>query len=386
MKKVLYVFGGEEASGAELVTQRLFRYNIKAVEAHLFLSPGKFADEAVYNKICPITQLDALKKLNRARIKGFGFIIKALQNYWTVSGKVLRYVKKHKIDIVHANTVVPAAYLIPAIIFSKFTFKKTKWFWSDFDLKYFSKIDHVVSKLCLQLFDATLVASGAVKEKFRSNNSKILILFSGLDLKEFSEDDNLRQQFREKYGIKDNELLFCIAGVVSPRKGQISLINVFSKLAAKYSKIKLVIAGDLSKDTPQYYKTFLTEIEKNSKSTIYLGKVRDMVLLYNGIDVLFNNSSSEGSEPLGTTILEAMAMRKIVIVSKVGGSPEIVTDKKNGFLFTPDDENALMAITAQVIEDWDHLSNVRNEAKIAIRERFDIEIMTNNYNNIIFSC
>ncbi|RWY50196.1 glycosyltransferase family 4 protein [Mucilaginibacter gilvus] len=385
MKRVLYVFGGEEASGAEFVIQRLFKYNTAVVEPHLFVSPGKFADEVVNNKICPVTQLNALKKLNRARIKGFGFIIKALKNYFVVSGKVLDYVRKNNIDIVHANTIVPASYLIPAIVWSKITFKKTKWFWSDHDLQYFSQIDHIVSKLCLKLFDATLVVSDAVKKKFGSASEKLMILYNGLDLNDFIENDTLRRNFREKYNIADNQLLFCIAGVVSPRKGQIMLIKVFSQLAAKYDHIKLVFAGRLSEDTPEYYQTFLGEVEKNKESILYIGKVNDMVSLYNGIDVLYNNSSNEGSEPLGTTILEAMAMHKIVIASKVGGSPEIVTDKKDGFLFNADNESALMDITAQVIDNWYNLTAMRAQASIAIKERFDIEIMASNYNGIIMA-
>ena len=383
MKRVLYVFGGEEASGAEFVIQRLFKYNTAAVEPHLFVSPGKFADEAYGDKLYPVTQLNALKKLNRARIKGFGFIIKALKNYLVVSGKVLTYVDKNNIDIVHANTIVPASYLIPAIIFSNVTFKKTKWVWSDHDIQYFSKLDHAVSKLCLLLFDATLVVSGAVKSKFKSNSKKLLILYNGLSLHEFKENKALRQQFRDKYAAKNNEMLFCIAGVISPRKGQIMLIDVFRQLAKKYHHIKLIFAGRLSEDTPKYYQTFLAEVEKNKQSITYIGKVDDMISLYSGIDVLFNNSSKEGSEPLGTTILEAMAMHKIVIVSEVGGSPEIVSDKKNGFLFTADNNSALTDITESVINIWENLDAVRNDAHRTIKERFDIEIMADNYNRII---
>jgi glycosyltransferase involved in cell wall biosynthesis len=383
MKKVLYVFGGEEASGAEYVIQRLIQNNQQEVEAHLFVSPGKFAEDAIRKKVCKITLLTALKKLNRGRNKGIGFIATALKNYITVSVAVLRYINRNKISIVHANTIVPASYLLPAIIFSKLTLKKTIWLWSDHDIRYFSRIDHFISKCCVKLYSVTLVVSNAVKEKFSLNTAKLVVLYNGLDLNEFKVDNVARLHFREKHNIKPDDILFCIAGVVSPRKGQVMFIKVFSELLTKYDNIKLIFAGSLSEDTPEYYSKFLSDISYFKDKITYIGKVSDMVPLYNGIDILFNNSSKQGSEPLGTTILEAMATRKIVVVSKVGGSPEIVTNLKSGFLFEPDNETALKTVMEYVITNISSLDNVKTNARLTIANNFDIKIMAHNYNQII---
>ncbi|WP_214071533.1 glycosyltransferase family 4 protein [Mucilaginibacter sp. dw_454] len=385
MKKVLYVFGGEEASGAELVIQRLIQYNKGAVDAHLFVAPGQFAEQAIKNKLCEITLLDQLKKLNRGRTEGIGFIIKALKNYIAVSAAVLNYVKRNKIEIVHANTVVPASYLLPAIFFSKLTFRKTKWIWSDHDIKYFSRLDHLISNWCLRFYNATLVVSIAVKKKFNPNKSNIIVLYNGIDLNQFNKNNDERRQFRQAHNIKDDELLFCIAGVISPRKGQLSLIKAFGELLSRYDNIKLVFAGSLSEDTPDYYRAFLDAVNQHSDKITYIGKVSNMLPLYNGIDVLINNSSAQGSEPLGTTILEAMAFEKIVAATNLGGSPEIISDKENGFLYGPDDNEELKNIIETIIIKHNSFTDLRVNARLNIKHKFDIEQMAINYNKIINS-
>ncbi len=56
-------------------------------------------------------------------------------------------------------------------------------------------------------------------------------------------------------------------------------------------------------------------------------------------------------EPCPTVMLEAMAMGRPIVASRIGGIPDIVVDGETGLLFTPDDERALRAAIERLLND-----------------------------------
>ncbi|HEX8279640.1 MAG TPA: glycosyltransferase family 4 protein [Segetibacter sp.] len=382
MKKVLYVFGGEKASGAEIVIQRLIDYNLANVEPHLFVSPGRFADElTALNKPYPIIKVSRLRKLNRSTSSSLNFFSTAIGNYLRVSIAVYTYIRKNDINIIHANTVVPASYLIPAIIFCRFFFPGKKWVWSDHDLQYFSKIDILCSKACVRLYDKTLVVSEAVKRKYRDRKS-VFVLYNGLDLNLYKQNNQDRIAFRRQYNFPDESLILTIAATISPRKGQLQLIKVFKEILTKRSNINLVVAGVYGPDDEKYNVAVENAI-KGDSSIFYLGHVTDMVKLYCGSDVIINNSNKQGGEPLGTTIYEAMACEKVVIAADTGGTSEIITDREDGFIFAAEDENDLKKALEFVVTNITSLNNIRENARGKVERKFSLYTMSETYNNYI---
>lgn len=381
MYKVLYVFGGEKASGAEIVIERLMTFNTNFVQPHLFVSPGRFAEELIAaDKPYPVVTIDRLRKLNRSSTSAIKFFIEALKNYLLVSLKVVRYVHKNQITHIHANTVVPASYLIPAILYAKLFNKKKVWIWSDHDLKYFSKLDNVFSTLCSILFDKTLVVSKAVKNKYGAKK-KVFLLYNGLDLNQYKSNVLYRDSFRSKLNLTD-KIVLGIAATISPRKGQLELIRVFSNLLEEFNNIALVIAGGLGKDNEDYNSEVLNLIKDNN-SIHYVGHINNMVEFYCGCDIIINNSSKSGSEPLGTTIYEAMACEKVVIASNTGGTSEIITDKVDGFIFEADSNEGLFQCLVQTLSNFSQLADLRTSARKKVERIFSLENMSSNYNRLI---
>jgi len=100
----------------------------------------------------------------------------------------------------------------------------------------------------------------------------------------------------------------------------------------------------------------------------------DLVEQYKRADIcvipsLFDNSPN--------TVYEAMAHGKIVVASSVGGIPEIIRDKENGFLFNPFDINDLI----QKIIDAVELVLSGNSEKIRISAQNKIYSLANLKNN-----
>lgn len=383
MQKILYVFGGEKASGAEIVIDRLIRHN--NIEAHLFISPGTFADRLLKEAPYTIVTSVYLKKLNRATTGAFAFFIKAFKSYVAISFKVLKYIPKNNIEAVHANTVVPASYIIPALLISKIFYPHVKWLWSDHDLQYSSKKDNWFSHLNIKFYDITLAVSKAVKFKYKGNKhyNKVAVLYNGLDIEKFKKDEVLRAMFRVNHNISEGTVLIGIAGILSARKGQKELLEVFLELTKQFNNIFLVLAGNVTIEDHTYGKEVIEIAKKNPATVKYLGAVNDMLSFYNGCDIIISNSNRAGSEPLGTTIYEAMACEKTVIASNTGGTSEIIDDELNGLIFEAQNKKELIKKIRHCITNPADYTYINSNARTKVINNFNVVKMASLYNRIL---
>ena len=147
---------------------------------------------------------------------------------------------------------------------------------------------------------------------------------------------------------KNNEDSFVIGTVktLRPKYGIDILIKAFSALVEKgYSKVRLEIAGVGYQAEELKALTRSLNIEEKVS---FLGWVEnnDVPKLLNKFD-LYVAPSCLDSESFGVAIVEASACALPVIVSNVGGLPEVVIDKITGAIVEPNDVGGL----AGAIED-----------------------------------
>lgn len=385
MLNVLYIFGGEKAQGAEIVIERLIDRNADAVNAHLILAPGKYADEIIsLNRGYVVKTMLSLKKLNRQNTGTFTYLRQALGNFISLPFSINRYVKDNNIEIIHANTIGPSSYLIFLALYKKITRGKVKMLWSDHDLRYFTKLEQFLANACVRLYDCTMVVSNAVAKKYEKAKAKVITLYNGIDVNSFAPNVGARNRFREKWGIGKNDRVVGIVAVIHPDKGQLDLIKAFQSASNSTRKNWLLLAGNYTNQDDAYVEKVKAEIDVCS-NIIHVGFISNVIEFYNGCDIIVNNSNNYRSESLGTTIYEAMACEKIVLGSNTGGTPEIISDGKDGYLFTADNVNALRVCLAFVFENLDNLIWMRHAARRKVVKKFNIEKMVQEYNTLIYN-
>ncbi|MBO5478116.1 MAG: glycosyltransferase family 4 protein [Clostridia bacterium] len=115
------------------------------------------------------------------------------------------------------------------------------------------------------------------------------------------------------------------AGRLIKDKGIILLVEAFKRILNNFTNVELFIAGDGP----------LEEILKKEKNMQLLGKLNHEELMkeYAKADIFINPSYSEG---LPTTVLEAGLMKCAVVATDVGGTSEIIEDRKEGLLCKPE--------------------------------------------------
>ncbi|MBY0424596.1 MAG: glycosyltransferase family 4 protein, partial [Cytophagales bacterium] len=231
----------------------------------------------------------------------------------------------------------------------------------------------------------TIAVSNAVKNKIDPtlSNKKISVLYNGVNLSEFSENQSIRSKARKKLSISENSIVISIIGTISDYKGQDLVIYAFKNIKQlNTNNIYLLIVGRCE---DVQFLDFLkkSSCEFQNESIKFIDHTDNILEIYNCIDILVNATKSYRSEPLGTTIIEAMALKKLVVASNTGGSPEIVDDMENGFIFEVDDENSLTAKLGYIINNFQNLDHIRNNARKKVQSTFEIELMTENYNNLL---
>jgi len=128
------------------------------------------------------------------------------------------------------------------------------------------------------------------------------------------------------------------------------LIRAFKIIVEKYPSLplKLLIVGGGSLEG--YLRKLTKELGIESR-TIFTGRIPfDEVPKYHNMITIFVALSE--SESFGVAVVEAMACGKPVVVSNVGGLPEIVENNVTGFVVPPRDvKEAAKAIEKLVLDD-----------------------------------
>ena len=74
------------------------------------------------------------------------------------------------------------------------------------------------------------------------------------------------------------------------------------------------------------------------------------------------------------SMLEAMAARKAVVATHVGGIPETLRDGDNGLLVPPRDERALARALARLLGDTALRDRLAERARATIEQQYSTEV------------
>lgn len=133
------------------------------------------------------------------------------------------------------------------------------------------------------------------------------------------------------------------AGRLIKLKGIAALLEVLADIP----DIGLLIVGDGSEQLK--LESLATNLGLNSRVRFTGRLKREEFLAYlAGADALVLNSTHEG---LPHVVLEAMALGKPVLATRVGGIPEIIENRKNGLLVTPGNRSELNKALRQLATD-----------------------------------
>jgi glycosyltransferase involved in cell wall biosynthesis len=180
------------------------------------------------------------------------------------------------------------------------------------------------------------------------------------------------QRARARWGVSETELLMGCVGYLLPEKGQEVVVRALSTVRARIPGARLVLAGD----GPCRSKLeSLARQQALQDAVIFAGLVEDVEQVYAALDVFVFPSLAE---PLGSSLLAAMAWGLPVLAVASGGVPEFVEDGSNGLLAAQPDPELLSAGMFRLLSDESLRMRLGQAARRCIAERFSAERLVEN--------
>jgi glycosyltransferase involved in cell wall biosynthesis len=156
-------------------------------------------------------------------------------------------------------------------------------------------------------------------------------------------------------------LIFSIVGSIEHRKGQDVLINAMNYLDDEVlQKIEIHIVG---RTLDEQFRQKLNSNIRHSDRVRFLGEMshEDSISYLYGSDVII---SASRDDPFPVVLVEAFCMGKPCIVSDRTGNAELITDRKNGFVFASENARELARKITYITRNAGMVPRIGAEARI----------------------
>ena len=189
--------------------------------------------------------------------------------------------------------------------------------------------------------------------------AKTKVIYHGIETGELKTVGKKPLIKREK-----QEIILGNAGRLVEQKGQKYLIDIAEHIHNQEIDFKLYIAGSgkLENELRE-----LIERKGLREKVILMGFVEDMTAFMQSIDIFLLSSLWEG---FGYVIVEAMAAGKPVVAFNLSSNPEIITDRKTGYLIDFPDTQAFAAKVIELIENTELRKSIGEEGRKSVHQRF----------------
>ncbi len=219
--------------------------------------------------------------------------------------------------------------------------------------------DKLLTKYALSSADKFLVLSDVVEKGIREMYPEKKVFRSTLPIYDcYGFDSSLsKTEARKKLGLDEKKKILLFFGYVRPYKGLMNLIDAMPLLLQEDHNYFLLIVGEFYESKEKYIERIKEQgITKNVLIIDEFVPNEEVSIYYLAADLVvlpYNSATQSGILNI------AYGFKKPVVVTKVGGLPELVEDGKTGFLVEPQNSIAL----AEGIKKYFSASNTEDFAR-----------------------
>ncbi|MCL4539974.1 MAG: glycosyltransferase family 4 protein [Bacteroidetes bacterium] len=216
---------------------------------------------------------------------------------------------------------------------------------------------HYLRLFLLKRTSAIVTVSQANKrflEEMGVDGHRITVVYNGLNPLEFGRrhtnerDENVRASL----SLAEESVVVGTTQVITPNKGTLEFVKAALLLAQEFPLAHFVVVGSAKNnpdDQAYFRKLKALVLEHELEGRIHFAGYQADVTAYLSVFDIFVLPSFAESFPV--SILEAMAFRKPVVATAVGGVSEMIVQDETGYLFTPVDVDQLVSILRRLLSD-----------------------------------
>lgn len=297
--------------------------------------------------------------------------------------KLRHLLQQEQVDILHIHSPYPAILgrlagrlaRVKAIIYTEHNI-----------VERYHTLTMLGNVLTYPLSDAIIAISSAVRrsiERWKTARGKTLhTIYDAMDFDAIDAVEADPRVARKKLGINDNHLVVGNVAHIQPQKGHQYLVQAAQLVAEQCPDVTFVIVGG------EKAKGGIKELEELAQRlgirdrVIFTGFRHDVLQVIAGFDVFVLPSVWEG---FGIVLLEAMALGKPVIGTSVGGIPEVIDDKVDGFLVEPRNPAQLAARIVELLRDEALRNSMGQKGMHKVRRKFAIQEMVRRVEQVYLS-
>jgi glycosyltransferase involved in cell wall biosynthesis len=215
---------------------------------------------------------------------------------------------------------------------------------------------------------------------------RIELIYNGVDLARYN-DQEACCTLPEEYGFEPGTPLVGVVARLEPEKGHPTLLEAWPRVLEAVPNARLLVIGEGSRreeleqqardlgllgDACEGDACIGTRRARPGAKVIFTGRRDDVPAVTAALDVAVLPSYREAQ---GLAILEAMALRRPVVATNVGGVPEVIEDGKTGLLVPPHDPRALAEAIVRVLTDHPLADTLARAGHDVVYDRFCVERM-----------
>lgn len=313
-------------------------------------------------------------------LRSIGVRIDFINKYNLVSNYF--YFLKNKPDCIHFNLPFPnkcISALLAGIIYSKSNLYITEHLVPQDYIP--NKIIKVIKKYIYDKICLSITVSAKNKESLIKNfdlpEDKIKIVYNSVDIHPIENYDlNILNELRNKFAISDSSIVYGTVGRLNKQKGHQYLIEAAKKIIEKVPGSIFLIVGKGQLKDQLIQKTKDEDIYENFRFVGYQKNLPEILAI---MDIFVLPSIAEG---FPFALLEAMAAKKPIIATNVGGVTEIVENGVNGIVVEPMDPDALSTAILTLAVDAKKRMCFAEEGYKTILSNFTLEKMISSTEQI----
>ena len=288
------------------------------------------------------------------------------KDYMRTSRDLARKLKEQKVDLVHCADLLAAHRSALAGVLARVpVVSHIRGRFEDISLR---------DRTFLLPVKRFIFVSENTREAFghRLGASRGVVIYDGIDVKE--RDERAAESVRAEFGIPGDAKIIGMVARIAPAKDYPTLIRAAARVIAAQPDVRFLIVGEHS--GVEAYREHFKEVKQLLAESgvashfIFTDFREDVERFVAAMDVFVLSTHMEG---LPLVLLEAMALARAVVATKVGGIPEIVRHLETGLLSPHQDDETLAAELLSLLEDEERREGLGRAGQEFVKSRFSRE-------------
>lgn len=355
-KKILYTLNNARLAGTEKHVLLLTRH----------LDKDMFEPSVVCFSDGPL-----IDTFRREGVEAYPFLRNTLFDYH-VARDLLNFIKEKCFDIVHSHCG-HFSCVVAKLAGVRHIIETRHGLYLNYDqIQNVGLKDYWLAKAKARFVDLTLTVADVDKDilvdRFHVPANRVKSISNGLNIDELYSAENTESGIPSKHGHK-------VIGTVArftEQKGLRYFIRAIKDIKKAFPETQFVVVGDgLLRDEL----VCLAQKLGLHNDIWFAGYRQDAISLMASFDIFVLPSLWEG---MPYVVLEAMALKRPVVTTRVFGNVEVVQDGITGLLVPPRDSTAIAKAVIHLLENPEKLKAMGERGFERIQQHFSAETMTRN--------